>query len=143
MPERPLAGTSWAKRWRKNLRDMVSAFFQLPQSKNTGERRDDRVQPEPHAGRRRRVDRHAGAPQAAVEQVLDEHAAGRMADEDRLLRALADDVAIMVEDLGDAERRELLVRLVAQLLRRAVVIGPVGRDDGEPLRLIARLDRVP
>src|SRR5688500_18988536 len=30
------SGTVWAKRVRKNLRDIVSAFFQLPQSKNTG-----------------------------------------------------------------------------------------------------------
>ena len=63
--------------------------------------------------------------------MLDPHAAGRMADQDRFLRALADDALIMVEDLGDAEAGELLVRHRAQLFGRAVVIGPVGRDDGE------------
>ena len=31
----------------------------------------------------------------------------------------------------------------AQLFRAAVVIGPVGRDDGEAARLVTRLDRVP
>lgn len=107
------------------------------------QRRHDRMRPERDAGRRRRVDRHAGDPEAAVEQMLDEHAAGRMADQDRFLRALADDAAVMVEDLGDAEAGELLVRLRAQFLGRAVVIGPVGRDDGEALRLVTRLDRVP
>jgi hypothetical protein len=48
--------------------------------------------------------------------MLDPHAAGRMADQDRFFRALADDAVVMVEDLGDAEAGELLVRLRAQLL---------------------------
>ena len=95
------------------------------------------------AGRRRRIDRDAGDAEAAIEQMLDPHTAGRMADQDRFLRARADDAVIMIEDFGDAEAGELLVRHRPQFLGAAIVIGPVRRDDGEAARFVARLDRLP
>ena len=122
---------------------MVSTFFQLPQSKNTGSadtiacgpRRTPGVgagsiaTPATPSPRFSKCWTHTPPAEWPIRIGSSGHSP--------MMRL------IMIEDLGDAEAGELLVRLRAQLFGRAVVIRPVGRDDGEALRLVPRLDRVP
>jgi len=89
---------------------MISAFFQLPQSKKTGRAETIACGPRPTPGVGAGSIANPGNALASIEQMLHEHAAGRVADQDRLFRAVADDPVIMVEDLGDAEGGKLLVR---------------------------------
>ena len=74
------------------------------------------------------LDRHARAAEAAVEQQLDDQAAEGVADQHRRLVELADQRLVVVDDLAQAEAREL-VGVVAQLLDVAVLARPLGRRD--------------
>src|SRR5207247_1637933 len=75
--------------------------------------------------RRRRAQRHPRAPEAAVEQQLDEEAAVGVADQDRRLVEPANQLLVVIDDLGHAEALDLL-RLLAELLDVAVLPGPLG-----------------
>src|SRR3954447_19758880 len=89
-----------------------------------GERQDE------DALRGRRAERHARAAEAAIEQQLDDQPAEGVADQHGRLVELADQRLVMVDDLGQAEAREL-VGVAAQLLDVAVLARPLWHGDRE------------
>jgi hypothetical protein len=106
------------------------------------ERQERRRLEREDALRRSRIDRDACGAQPAVEQQLDEQTAERMADEDRGLVERADDLYVVLDDLGDPETDER-GWIAADLADRPVLARP-GRDDApEALRLEGRDEVVP
>jgi hypothetical protein len=79
---------------------------------------------------RRRAERHARAAEAAIEQQLDDQPAEGVADQHGRLVELADQRLVVVDDLGQAEAREL-VGVAAELLDVAVLARPLWHGDRE------------
>src|SRR5918999_3972645 len=66
-----------------------------------------------------------------------------MADEDRRLVQLADQVLVVVDDLADGELAEIRMRRASQVLDRPILERPRWRNNGVALSLVACAKQVP